>query len=223
MKLWKVFKKGLKSNNGNIKWKIREWQKHDEELVMCSSGFHASKRIIDAMQYTNAEQIALVEVKGKHIKQDDKQCWSEMRLLRVYDWTKQDSISLAIYVAELVLTNFEDEYPNDKRPREAIEAAKKVLQNNNEKNKSTAASAAASAWSAAANATKSAWNAAESAASAAESAASTWGAAENAAWSAAVSAKSTAWSATKSAAWSAAYNKFFDKCEKFILKRIKIV
>ena len=55
------------------------------------------------------------------------------------------SVKLAIFAAELVIKNFEDKYPNDKRPREAIEAAKKWL----ELQTTEAASAARSAaWSA---------------------------------------------------------------------------
>ena len=36
--LWKVFKKDLKSNNGNIKWEIGKWQRHNEwyECEECS-------------------------------------------------------------------------------------------------------------------------------------------------------------------------------------------
>lgn len=44
MKLWKVFRKSRKSNNGNIKWRIGEWQHHKGELKLCSSGFHQASR-----------------------------------------------------------------------------------------------------------------------------------------------------------------------------------
>ena len=188
MKLWKVFRADLKSNNGNIKWKLGKWQRHKGNLIMCSTGFHASERIIDAMQYINAELIARVEAKGKSLKQDDKQVWEYMRLLEVYEWKKEDSVSLAIFVAELVLPNFEKEFPDDKRPREAIEAAKKVLLDDSEKNRSATESAAESA--------------------------------AGSAWSAESAAESAAWSAARSAE-SAAKKNILDKCEKFILKRIK--
>jgi hypothetical protein len=211
-KLWKVFKENLKSNNGDIEWKIGEWQKHNGKLEMCCSGFHASKRIIDAMGYTNAEEIALVEVRGDSLKQDDKQCWSEMRLLKVYKWTKKDSVSLAIYAAELVLGNYEKKYPDDKRPREAIEAAKNVLKNDNRKNREAAEAAAEAARSAA----RSAWSAARSAARSAWSAAWSAEAAAEAARSAARSAWSAAWSAE-----AVVYQKTMNKCEVFIKDRMK--
>ena len=142
---WKVFKAGLQSNNGDIKWKRGEWQTHKGKLSLRSSGFHCSRRIIDAMQYTPAEIIAQVEVKGKSLKDSNKECWEKMRIIKTYEWTKEDSVSLAIFGAELVLFNFEKEFPDDKRPREAIEAAKRWLREKSETAKSAAWSAV---WSA---------------------------------------------------------------------------
>jgi len=191
--LWKSMRAGLKSNNGDLgPWKLGKWRKHEGELEMCRSGFHASENVIDAMRYVSAEAIAEVEVRGKHLAQDDKQCWSEMRILRAWEWTKEDSVSLAIYAAELVIGIFESKYPDDKRPREAIEAAKAWLKYPSDKNRSAA---------------RSAWSAAESAARSA---------AGSAAWSAAWSAGSAAWSAR-----SAAYKDIMDKCRTFVLARLK--
>ena len=138
------------------KFRVGKWYKIDGNLEICSKGFHASKNIINSMNYVPAEVLAKVEVRGNAIKQDDKQCWSEMKLIKTYKWTKKDSISLAIYAAELVLDNFEKKYPDDKRPRNAIGAAKKVLKNNTEKNRSAAESAERSAASAARSAARSA-------------------------------------------------------------------
>ena len=77
------------------------------------------------------------------------------------------------------LSNFEDKYPEDKRPREAIEAKIEFLKGEITEEELSAA-----------------WSAAESAARSA---------AESAAWSAAWSAaRSATWSAARSATWSAA-------------------
>jgi hypothetical protein len=146
------------------KYQLNKWYKIDGELKICKNGFHASKNIIDAMRYVNCFWIAKVEVRGESIKEGDKECWSEIRILEWYKWTKKDSISLAVYAAELVLDKYEKKYPEDKRPREAIEAAKKGLKSNTAKNRSAAESARSAARSAA-------WSAARSARSAAESAA----------------------------------------------------
>jgi hypothetical protein len=53
----------------------------------------------------------------------------KMRILRAWTWTPADSVATAVYAAELVLGYFEKEYPDDKRPRMAIEAAKRWLGN----------------------------------------------------------------------------------------------
>jgi hypothetical protein len=215
IKLWKSMSEGLRSGYGNMAWEIGKWYKIKGKLEMCQNGFHASEKIFDAMQWVNLENLAQVEVRGKSIIQDDKQCWSEMRIIKVWKWTKQDSVALAIFAAELVIDNFEKEYPKDHRPRKAIEAAKKWLENPTEKNRkaaeavawSTAWSTAWYAWSTARSAARSAW----SAWVAARSAKSTrpawpaWFAAESAARSAAWSVES-AWAAARSveSAWAAA-------------------
>ena len=155
-KRYKFLRTGLKSVNGNIRWEIGKWEKHDGKLEICESGFHCSKEPYDAFKYVQEEILAEVEVRGKNLKQEDKEVWQEMRITKTFKWTKKDSLKLAIFSTELVLKNFEKEYPDDKRPREAIEAAKKVLFKDTAKNRSAAGSA---------------WSAARSAGSVAESAA----------------------------------------------------
>ena len=173
--LWKSMRPGLRSGFGKKKWKIGKWYEIKGELEMCQNGFHASEKILDAMLYVDLENLAEVEVQGRHLDRGDKQCWSKMRVIKAWKWENKDSVALSIYAASLVLKNFEDKYPDDKRPRQAIEAARRWLKNPTEKNRSAARSAAWSAWSAA-------WSAAESAKSAKRSAA--WSAARSAAWSA---------------------------------------
>ena len=55
---------------------------------------------------------------------------------------------IAIFCAEQVINIFEKKYPNDKRPRNAIKAAKAVLKNNTAKNRKLAAAAAHAAYAA---------------------------------------------------------------------------
>ena len=111
---------------------------------MCNSGFHASKTPQQALGYVAGEILAQVEVKGESKKQDDKECWSDMRIVKAYHWKKQDSVALSIFAAELVIKNYEKKYPDDKRPRNAIEAAKRVLADDTEENRS----AESAAWAA---------------------------------------------------------------------------
>ena len=216
------------------KFKVGKWYKIDGKLEICKRGFHASKRAINAMYYVDCEVLAKVEVKGKSEKESDKECWEEMKIIKTYKWTKKDSISLAIYSAELVLNNFEKKFPNDNRPRLAIEAAKAMLKNNTKKNRDTAKSAECAAWYAAQStqSARSAWSALF-AKYTTQSALSALSAAESAAWYAAQSAK-CALSAAESAAWyaghaaestryaaqSAEYKKTLNKIEKWIHNRI---
>ena len=170
-KFFRLQGKTIKSNSGDLEWKKGEWQKVDGKLDICNNGLHCSKTVYDAFSFVQGEVVGKVEVRGKSIIENNKECWSEMRIIEVKKWTKKDSLRLAIFSAELVLKNFEDEYPDDKRPREAIEAAKKVLFKDTAKNRSAAQSAAQSAsqsaWSAqsaAQSARYVAWSVAQSAA-----------------------------------------------------------
>ena len=197
--LWKsmLYEKGkLRSANGGETWEPGEWHRVDGPLEMCERGYHASLNIVDAMQYVAPGAIAKVEVRGKHAERADKQCWSEMRVVKAWEWTKEDSVSLAICAAGLAIGTYEKEYPDDKRPRAALEAAKAWLRDPCEKTRAAASAASAAAmdaawaaWAArAARAARAAW-----AASAASAAAS------DAAWAAARDARDAA----RAAAWAA--------------------
>jgi hypothetical protein len=94
--------------------------------------------------------------------------WANWLIVRVMDYSQY--VSYAVYAAELVIDIFEKQYPDDKRPRTAIEAAKKCIENPNEENKKEAANASWAAYSTADSASSAAYNAAKSAASAASAA-----------------------------------------------------
>ena len=122
--------------------------------------------------------------------------WTNWLVVRVMDYRQY--VSYAVFAAEQVIDIFEKEFPDDKRPREAIEAAKKCIENPSDENKKEAARAASAAESAAERAystARAAYNSARAAYSAAYSAA------DSAAW-AARAADSSADSSADSAAWS---------------------
>jgi len=177
IKLYKFLNRGMKSEYGNKKYRIGQWYKTSRPLEMCGWGFHGSKRIIDAFGYVQGSILCEIEVRGKSIKEDDKQCWSEMKIRRAWKWKKRDSVALAIFAAEQVIDLFEKEYPKDKRPREAIEAARKWLKN---PSRDAAWDAWDAAWDAARDAAWDAWDAARAA----------WDA-RDAAWDAAWDAEAT--------------------------------
>ena len=204
-KRYKFLRTGLKSDNGTDRdWKIGEWRS-EKDINICNQGFHASKTPLQAFGYVQGEILARVEVKGESIVQDNKECWSDMRIIEAFHWKKEDSVALSIFAAELCIENFEKVYPEDKRPRNAIKAAKKWLAEPTEANRLAAHSAAYSTYSA-----HSAHSAADSAAHSARSAA-------DSAYSAAHSAAYSAYSAAHSAAYSA----LVKKLDAWFLKRIK--
>ena len=177
--------------NNDFVWEIDKWYQAKGKLSICNNGFHCSEKPLDALDYVAGEIIAEVQTDGESIIDSNKQCWRKMKIVKAYNWTKKDSVALAIFSAELVLDSFEKQYPGDLRPRNAIKAAKKVLKNDNEKNRSAARSAALAAGSAEGPA---AW-----------SAGSAW----------------AAWSETWIAAGSAAKSAILDKINTWIINHIK--
>jgi len=195
--MYKFLKTGMKSSFGNQVWKKNIWYTIDGPLSICNKGFHCSKEIQQAFSWVQGRYLCIVEVRGDSIIHKDKQCWSEMRVTEAYPWKKKDSVAIAIYAAELVIDNFETEYPNDNRPRKAIEAAKAYLKNPCKRTKDAAADAADAAHAAAdaahAAARAAAWSIARSAESAAWSAWSAWSIARSAARSAEVLQQIEGW------------------------------
>jgi hypothetical protein len=203
--LYKFLKAGLKSAHDGSRWTVGEWREVEAPTRECV-GLNASECIPDALGYVKGPILAKVECGGTIIKGNDKWTCQRMRIVSTADWGKVESVRLAIFCAELSLSKFEKKYPDDKRSRLAIEAAKAWLANPS--SAARAASAASDAASAAVSAAASAASDASSAWAAwAASAASAASAADSAAWAAsdaseAASAASAAWadSAADSAA-----------------------
>ena len=84
---------------------------------------------------TDGKKIVETLIIEKHL---DWANWLIVRLLK-----RADKIRYAIYAAEQVVDIFERKYPEDKRPRQAIDAAKTYLNNPTEANKRAAYAAAA--------------------------------------------------------------------------------
>ena len=115
----------------------------------------------------------------KQLIKKDKLQWANWLIVRCM--TYKQYVSYAVYSANLVLSIYEKKYPDDKRPKEAIKAAKKCIKNPSKENK---ASSAASVYYAASAAD------ADAASSAASSASAS--AAADAAYASAASASSAA-------------------------------
>jgi hypothetical protein len=113
------------------------------KLRLRRNGLHASVHPYDALRYATSGQpvLCLVELSDRILAGKDKVCAKKRTILKAFDATKllQD---YAIWCAEQVLPIFEDMYPNEDRPRRAIDAAKVVIENPNEENKMAAYAAA---------------------------------------------------------------------------------
>ena len=150
------------------------------------------------LKQDETDGIKLVE---KLIK--EKIDWANWLVVRLMD--RPQKVRYAIFAAEQVIKFFEKKYPKDKRPRNAIEAAKKWVADQSEENRDAASTAAYAADSAAAHAAASAaYAAAHAAASAAYAAAHAAYAADSAAAHAAAYAAYAAAHAAASAAYAAA-------------------
>ena len=94
----------------------------------------------------------------KKLMPEKKLDWANWLIVRLMDYNQ--NVAYAIYAAEQVIDIYEKQYPNDTRPRNAIEAAKVCLRNPNKENKDAVYAAANAAAYAAANAAAFAANAA---------------------------------------------------------------
>jgi hypothetical protein len=221
----------LKSCNGDIQWVVGEWQKHNEKLCLCDSGFHACINPLDSLKFIyGASRWFIVAAKGDFLYGGDKFCCSEMKLVAEIP-VREVTVPFAIACARRCYKNWKCEFPDDNCVLAAIRAAEKCFASPTQQNIDSARSAARSAENAAGNAENAArnaesavWNAESAAGSAARSAA---GNAENAAGNAENAARSAVWSAAgnaEGAVWSAAWRAERDwqikKLKRLITKTI---
>ena len=203
MQLFKILRDGQSCNGGTGDWyspkgkRPGKWMPKINKLIPCKSGYHLCRKE-DLIHWLDQE-IYESEYKGDIIIQQDKVVVSQARLIKKLKWDDKTARIFAIKCAKRVLKYWEKEFPQDRRPHEAIKKASLFVLDK------TSKEALFVAWSAAADAV---WSAAD-ARSAARSAADA--AARSAARSAAAAAADAdaadddaARSAARSAAWSAA-------------------
>ena len=140
---FKFVQSDLRSKNGHeAPWVVGEWRKHEGALAMCGQGFHYCKDALDSLEYVYGDRWFMVEVRGEEQTEGNKTVACEMRLVREIPM-KAVAVRFALACAGMVLDKFESKYPDDDRPRKAMEAAKAWLDNPTEANRSAARSAAA--------------------------------------------------------------------------------
>ena len=178
-RLYKWLLPGMLTPMQEAKWPVAvgEWTS-DETPVLCQSGWHGvtEKHVLAHMPSALGSQLYVVEARGI-IHGDDKFAASSMKLVECIGTTDESNLRLfACDVAEDVLHLFEERYPNDSRPRTAIDVGRRFAAG--EVTRDVLAAAGAAAWDAA-------WDAASAAASAAARAAASGARdARDAAWDA---------------------------------------
>ena len=203
MQLYKVLNGG-RSTYQDFVWPLPKGKRPGKwlpkikgELVACENGYHLCREK-DILEWLGPE-IYEAEHKGELVDAGPKVVVREARLIRKCDgWNETTARLYVADCAEHVLHIFEQERPDDDRPRKAIEAARAYARG--EINAAAVAAARAATWDAAWAAT---WSTARDAAGAA-----TWDAAVpvDAAWAAAgaAAAGSAAGDAARAAAGTAA-------------------
>ena len=175
-------------------------------LVACVHGYHLcrDKQVLGWLGPALYE----AEYEGECLEGGDKVVVRKARLLRKLKWDERSARLFACDCAERVLHIYEEQYPNDKRPRTAIETSRHFA--NGEATKDELDAAWAAAWDAAGAAARAAaWAAARAAAGDAAR-----DAARDAAWAAAGDAAGDAARAAARAAeqdWQ--YDRFLEATE----------
>ena len=126
MKLYKVLGKDRQPyHGGQGQWPpAGEWLEVDGPLILCEHGLHLCREK-DLVSWLGPE-IWEVEYEGEIVEAENKVVVRKARLVRRLDtWNERMQRLLACDYAEHVLHLYEEKYPNDARPRKAIETARR--------------------------------------------------------------------------------------------------
>jgi len=118
-------KDDLTSENGEMSWKIGEWNKVSGKIVCCTNGLHAALTPRDSIRNVYGQRWFISEARGKIVKQDSKFAASEMRIVK-----EIPNIVLqrfAIWCAKDCLKYYEKKYPKDKRVSDCIQTTEDYL------------------------------------------------------------------------------------------------
>jgi len=170
-----------------------EYPKLEGDAVLCKWGYHFCTPV-QLLKYLNQAQTICEVIPHGEVLIDDEKCCTvgPIEILEPLNWNERIARLFAADCAEHVLHIFERHYPNDDRPRKAIEAARKFA--NGETSVKELERASAAAYNAANAADAAADDAAYFAANAADAAAAAYFAA-NAAYCAADAASTAAYCA----------------------------
>ncbi len=94
---YKLLLEGMKSQHDKSVWEVGKWRSVDVPTKACV-GLNASRRITDALGYVRGTILAKVEYRGAVIDSSDKLTCEKMRVVETWEWTKEMSVKLAIYI-----------------------------------------------------------------------------------------------------------------------------
>ena len=120
-----------------VKWpkRVGVWTP-DVTPVMCVSGWHLATHEGIAEHARTGSVLWIAEGRGEFVAAGDKVAFSSARLVsQVGTLTQIIAVQWAAECAKRVLRHFEDHHPEDKRPREAIQAALKWAKDPTEANR----------------------------------------------------------------------------------------
>jgi hypothetical protein len=193
----------LPQRNDDGTWTPGEWMPEIEgELKPCRNGYHVVT--LEQLPMWLSERVFEVEVGDEIMHEDDKLVTRTCRLTReCTGWNERTARLFACDCAEHVLSLYEAKYPDDDRPRKAIEVARRYAEGTATREELAAARDAAreAAWAAAGAAREAAWAARDAAEAAREAAGD---AARAATLAAALDAAEAARAASLAAVWAAA-------------------
>ena len=161
--VWHFLRQNWETDSGSIKTKIGETYHVEPPIKICSHGLHGSRKVLDALGYSNGQILTLCEVWGEFDEQSDKIVAEYRRPL----WGKDISPELnewACCNAEVALLIAEVEDPRSWNVIEAKRAWLRGEISDEELDAAWAAARAAARDSARAAARDAAWAAARAAA-----------------------------------------------------------
>jgi hypothetical protein len=98
-----------------------------EKLEMCKFGYHAAPED-HLIEWCYGPHLYEFEGRGEMLQGGNKVAFGEARLVKeIPEWNRKTAVLFACDCAEHVLHLFEERYPKDKRPREAIQAAREYV------------------------------------------------------------------------------------------------
>jgi len=128
MTLYKVLNEdGSCQNGGSGSWTLGEWKEVEGELVLCENGLHLCDGEEQLLEWLGPA-IYEAEYEGERLDGNDKAVVRRARIIRKLDtWNERTVRLFACDCAERVLHLYEEKYSDDKRPRHAIEIARRYV------------------------------------------------------------------------------------------------